>query len=79
MKFLLDTAASLQAQMVAMNQMLKMLTVEKANKAPAATSAAILDLSPVFQISNFFVYWNYPGNLASIYYVGQGVQRNFNP
>lgn len=39
--FEIDTASCMQAQMATMNQMLKALTVEKANKAPAYTLTAI--------------------------------------
>lgn len=45
--FELDIATSLQAQIAAMNKMLKTLTMEKAKKALAATSATILDPSLV--------------------------------
>ncbi|XP_022158836.1 uncharacterized protein LOC111025302 [Momordica charantia] len=63
--FELDTVASMQAQMAAMNQMLKQLTMEKETK---TVTSAIPEHSPILQISDI-----------SCVYCGQGAQRNFNP
>uniref|UniRef100_A0A6J1DYY9 Uncharacterized protein LOC111025557 n=1 Tax=Momordica charantia TaxID=3673 RepID=A0A6J1DYY9_MOMCH len=83
--FELDTVTSLQAQISAMSQMLKQLTMKKANK--PATSVIILEPSSILQISDIscvycvdnHLYENCHANPAFIFYVGQGVQRNFNP